>query len=57
MISIQYSPISQSFFIMWNESVLSVQQNSEEVRSWLSDHDFTVTETWGGLSTIKRKVS
>ncbi len=54
MISIKYSKVNQAYFIMWNESVLTVQQARADVESWLNDHDLTVTECWGGTAIRKR---
>ena len=45
MISIQYSKVNQAYLIMWNDTVLTIQPSRAEVKSWLDDRNFTVSET------------
>lgn len=39
MIKVVWSPVNQAWFIMWDDSVLSIQNTKEEALGWLRERD------------------
>lgn len=37
MIQVIYSPVNQAYFIMWNESILSIKNTKADTIDWLNE--------------------